>query len=173
MSADGAERGKGGDRTRKSTPAEWTRSVLTAVAAVLLLRLFVFQTFFIDSGSMRNTLLIGDFVYVNRLAMGSPVPFTGLRLPGYSKPRRGDVLVFDPPNDDTLTVVKRLVGMPGDMLEMRDRVLYLNGEPQEEPHVVHAPLPDGSSPEMLWQQDVLLGGARDDYRPTRDTGAPS
>jgi len=170
--ADGAERGKGEDRVRKSTPAEWIRSVLTGVAAVLLLRLFVFQTFFIDSGSMRNTLLIGDFVYVNRLAMGSPVPFTGLRIPGYAEPRRGDVLVFDPPHDDTLTVVKRLVGMPGDTLEMRDRVLYLNGRPQDEPHVVHAPLPDGFSPEMLWQRDVLLGGPHEDYRPTRDTWGP-
>ncbi len=170
--ADERERSGSGGRTRKGALAEWTKSVVTAVAFVAVLRLFVFQTFFIDSGSMRNTLLIGDFVYVNRLALGSPVPFTGLRIPGYSEPRRSDVLVFDPPHDDTLTVVKRLVGMPGDTLEMRDRVLYLNGERQDEPHAVHAPFPDVFLPEMLWQLDVLLGGPRDDYRPTRDNWGP-
>lgn len=167
-----SRRKRDGKRTRKATAAEWLKSVLLGVAVVVVMRLFVFQTFFIDSGSMQDTLLIGDFVYVNRLAMGSPVPFTGLRVPGYSEPRRGDILVFDPPHDDTLTVVKRLVGMPGDTLEMRERVLYLNGEPRDEPYVVHAGFPDGHSPEMLWQMEVLVGGPRDDYMPTRDTWGP-
>ena len=163
-------------RAEKSGPVrtlvEWIKSLALAVGIVLVLRFFVFQTFFIDSGSMQNTLLVGDFVYVNRLAMGSPVPFTNLRIPGYSEPRRGDVLVFDPPHDDTLTVIKRLIGMPGDTLEMRDQQLYLNGEPRDEPYAVNGTTADRADPDMLWQREVLLGGPRDDYRPTRDNWGP-
>ena len=143
-----------------------------AVGIVLVLRLFVFQTFFIDSGSMQNTLLVGDFVFVNRLAMGSPVPFSNTRIPGYSEPRRGDVLVFDPPHDDTLTVIKRLIGMPGDTLEMRAGQLYLNGEPRDEPYAINDTTTNGFDPDMLWQREILLGGPREDYWPTRDTWGP-
>ena len=163
-------------RARESRPArsllEWIKSLAWALGIVLILRLFVFQTFFIDSGSMQNTLLVGDFVFVNRLAMGSPVPFTDINFPGYSEPRRGDVLVFDPPHDDTLTVIKRLVGMPGDTLEMRAGRLYLNGEPRHEPYAITDTTSDGFDPDMLWQREILLGGPRDDYRPTRDTWGP-
>ena len=167
---------KQGDRTSESRPArsllEWIKSLAWALGIVLILRLFVFQTFFIDSGSMQNTLLVGDFVFVNRMAMGSPVPFTNVNIPGYSEPRRGDVLVFDPPHDDTLTVIKRLVGMPGDTLEMRAGQLYLNGEPRDEPYAINDTTTDGFDPDMLWQREILLGGPRDDYRPTRDTWGP-
>ena len=151
---------------------EWIKSLAWAGGIVLILRLFVFQTFFIDSGSMQNTLLIGDFVFVNRLAMGSPVPFTDVTIPGYAEPGRGDVLVFDPPHDDTLTVIKRVVGLPGDTLEMRGGQLYLNGEPREEPYAINDTASDGFDPDMLWQREILLGGARDDYWPTRDTWGP-
>ena len=167
---DTGKKDRGARKSRRGgSLAEWIKSFAVALGIVLVLRLFVFQTFFIDSGSMQNTLLIGDFVFVNRLAMGSPIPFTNFRIPGYSEPRRGDVLVFDPPHDDTLTVIKRLVGMPGDTLEMRNRQLYLNGEPRDEPYAVHDGSADGSDPDMLWQREILLGGPRDDYWPSRDT----
>lgn len=172
------DQGKGRkDRgSRKSRPArtlvEWVKSIALAVGVVVVLRLFVFGTFFIDSGSMQNTLLVGDFVFVNRLAMGSPIPFTGTGIPGYSEPRRGDVLVFDPPHDDTLTVIKRVVGMPGDTLEMRAGQLYLNGEPRAEPYAINDTTSDHFDPDMLWQREILLGGPRDDYWPTRDTWGP-
>ena len=152
--------------------AEWTKSIVWAGVLFVIIRLFVLQTFVIDSGSMENTLLVGDFVAVNRLAIGSRVPFTDLRIPGYSEPRRGDILVFDPPHDDTLTLVKRLIGMPGDTLEMRDKVLYLNGEPHDEPYAVTTGLADEFSVTMWWQRSVLVGGPRDDYRPSRDNWGP-
>lgn len=175
-SATKKSRKKGAGSTRESRPArslfEWAKSMAVALGIVLVLRLFVFQTFFIDSGSMQNTLLVGDFVYVNRLAMGSAIPFTNLRIPGYSEPRRGDVLVFDPSHDDTLTVIKRLVGLPGDTLEMRAGQLYLNGEPREEPYAINHTSSDSFDPGMLWQREILLGGPRDDYWPTRDTWGP-
>lgn len=174
--AAGKGKGKRDDGGRGSRPErsllEWLKSLAWALGIVIILRLFVFQTFFIDSGSMQNTMLIGDFVFVNRMAMGSPVPFTDLTIPGYGDPERGDVLVFDPPHDDTLTVVKRLVGLPGDTLEMRGGQLYLNGEPREEPYAINDTASDGFDPDMLWQREILLGGPRDDYRPTRDTWGP-
>ena len=174
--AAGKAKGKRDDGARGSRPerslVEWLKSLAWALGIVIILRLFVFQTFFIDSGSMQNTMLIGDFVFVNRMAMGSPVPFTDLTIPGYGDPERGDVLVFDPPHDDTLTVVKRLVGLPGDTLEMRGGQLYLNGEPREEPYAINDAASDSFDPDMLWQREILLGGPRDDYRPTRDTWGP-
>ena len=143
-----------------------------ALAIFLILRTLVVANFVIISASMENTLLVGDFLMVNKVAMGSRVPFTDLRLPGYSEPRRGDILVFDPPHEDTLIVVKRLIGMPGDTLEMRDKALYRNGHPEPEPYVVTGDAPDYAEPSMLWQMEFLVGGPREDYRPTRDTWGP-
>ncbi|MYH52986.1 MAG: signal peptidase I [Gemmatimonadetes bacterium] len=170
---DGKKQDRGTSESRAARSLfEWMKSIALAVGIVLILRLFVFQTFFIDSGSMRNTLLVGDFVFVNRLAMGSPVPFTNVGIPGYGEPGRGEVLVFDPPHDDTLTVIKRLIGMPGDTLEMRGAQLYLNGEPRSEPYAVNDTATDHFDPDMLWQREILLGGPRADYRPTRDNWGP-
>ena len=105
--------------------------------------------------------------------MGGRIPFTALRIPGYAEPQRGEILVFDPPHDDTLIVVKRLIGMPGDTLEMRDKVLYRNGEAQDEPYVQYTGVEqDFHSPSMLWQRDILLASPRNGYLPTRDTWGP-
>lgn len=156
-----------------ATALEWGKSFLVAAVLFLVLRSFVVQTFVITSGSMENTLLVGDMLMVNRASIGSPVPFTGWRIPGYSRPRRLDVLVFDPPHEETLKLVKRLVGMPGDTLQMRNRVLSINGVAQDEPYVVHADVPDEMHPWMAWQRDYLPAGVdRDAYAPTRDNWGP-
>ena len=152
--------------------AEWIKSILYAFVIFFVMRLFLIQTFVITSGSMENTLLVGDFLVVNKAAIGSRVPFTDIRIPGYSEPRRGDVLVFDPHHEEDMTLVKRLVGVPGDVLEMRDRVLYLNGQPQDEPYVVRSGRPDEFDPSMLWQLNHLVEAAPDEYRPTRDNWGP-
>ena len=160
------------DERRRGGFRETLKMIVQVVVIFVIVRFFLIQTFVIDSGSMERTLLVGDFLLVNRAAMGSEVPFTDIRIPGYSEPRRGDVLVFDPPHDDTLILVKRLIGMPGDTLEMRDKVLFRNGEPQDEPYVILTSTPDGADAGMMWQQQVLLGGPRDDYWPTRDNWGP-
>lgn len=153
--------------------AETVRSLLIAVVLFLVLRTFVVQTFVITSGSMEDTLLVGDFLVVNRLAIGSRVPLTSLRIPGYSEPRRGDVLVFDPPHTDEFRLVKRLVGMPGDTLEMRDARLYVNGQAADEPYVKREPIDDQPDPWMEWQREYLVPGVdRAAYRPTRDRWGP-
>lgn len=172
-SKDGGKPADGGKPERpRGGLGETIKTFLIAVGIVLIVRFFLIQTFVIDSGSMERTLLVGDFLVVNRAAMGSKIPLTDVRIPGYADPRRGDVLVFDPPHDDTLVLVKRLIGMPGDTLEMRDKVLLLNGEPHDEPYVVLTSSGDNADPAMMWQQQILLGGPRDDYWPTRDNWGP-
>lgn len=149
------------------------RSLGFAVIFFLILRTFVLQTFFITSGSMEDTLLVGDFLVVNRAAIGGRLPFSDKHVPGYSAPELGDVLVFDPPHTDEFRLVKRLVGMPGDRLEMRDQVLYRNGEAQDEPYAVHLPIADESDPRMGWQTTILADEVDvASYRPTRDNWGP-
>ena len=139
----------------------------------LVLRTFLVQTFVITSGSMEDTLLVGDMLLVNRAAIGSRIPGTSVRIPGYSSPKRLDVLVFDPPHEEDLMLIKRLIGLPGDTLEMRNRVLYLNGRPIDEPYVVHSDFGDDADPRMVWQRDHLVSGVDPStYRPTRDNWGP-
>jgi signal peptidase I len=152
---------------------EWTKSLLIAALLFLVLRSFLVQTFVITSGSMEDTLLVGDMLMVNRAAIGSPIPFTHLRVPGYSAPHRLDVLVFDPPHEETLKLVKRLIGLPGDTLQMRNRTLYINGVAQDEPYLKHTDIPDETHPWMQWQKDFLAPGMdRASYAPTRDNWGP-
>ncbi len=185
------KRGRGGPKGRKQRDArdgsaaaasgaeaenvalEWFKTGVIALVLWFVLRTFLIQTFVITSGSMEDTLLVGDMLLVNRAAIGSHVPLTNIRIPGYSEPRRGDVLVFDPPHEETLKLVKRLVGMPGDTLMMRNRVLYVNGEVLEEPYVKHSPVGDEARPEMGWQRAYLPEGVDPrTYAPTRDNWGP-
>ncbi len=152
---------------------EWGKSILVAFVLFILLRTFLVQTFVITSGSMEDTLLVGDMLMVNRAAMGTRIPLTTVRLPGYSEPRRFDVIVFDPPHEESLKLVKRLIGMPGDTLQMRNRVLYIDGVAQDEPYVKHSDIADEMHPWMEWQRDYLLPGVdRRSYAPTRDNWGP-
>lgn len=153
--------------------AEWAKSIVIALALFLFLRTFIVQTFVITSGSMEDTLLVGDMLVVNRAGIGSRIPGTGLRIPGYSEPRLNDVIVFDPPHEETLKLIKRLIGMPGDTLEMRNRALYRNGQLVDEPYVVHSGSPDESHPWMEWQKGFLASTVDPrTYTPTRDTWGP-
>lgn len=167
-SKGGAEKG-----ARPGGAAEWLRSLGVALVLFFVLRTFIVQTFVITSGSMEDTLLVGDMLLVNRAAMGSQVPLVGWRIPGYAEPRWGDILVFDPPHEETLMLIKRLIGLPGDTLEMRDRTLYRNGERVDEPYVKHDAIEDERHPWMSWQHEHLLPGSdRSAYAPTRDNWGP-
>ncbi len=153
--------------------AEWAKSIVIALALFLFLRTFLVQTFVITSGSMEETLLVGDMLVVNRAAIGSRIPATDIRIPGYSEPRLNDVMVFDPPHEETLKLIKRLVGMPGDTIEMRNRAFYRNGQQVDEPYVVHSGVPDESHPWMEWQKTYLASSVDPrTYTPTRDTWGP-
>ena len=166
-------KGKGKSEKQPEPLLEWVKSIAIAVVLFLFLRTFIVQTFIITSGSMEETLLVGDMLVVNRLGMGSRIPGTQIRIPGYSSPRHGDVIVFDPPHDDTLKLIKRLVGMGGDTLEMRDRTLYRNGVALDEPYVTHHNEPQDCDYIMGWQRDYLAPGVdRASYAPCRDDWGP-
>jgi signal peptidase I len=183
---DKGERAEGGARPGRSraggTALEWIKSIGVAVVIFVLLRTFLVQTFVITSGSMEDTLLVGDFLVVNRAGIGSRIPFTNVRIPGYSEPRRGDVIVFDPAHEVDLMLVKRLIGMPGDTLSMRDRQLYINGQAMNEPYVKHTPEAGDDFPDprvlapdrdMSWQYKHLGAGVDSaTYRPSRDNWGP-
>src|ERR671924_1969964 len=97
---------------------EWTKSIVVALVVWFFLRTFLVEAFRIPSGSMENTLLIGDFLFVNKALYGAEVPIIHTRLPAVREPRRDDILVFDSVEEKGLKVVKRLIGMPGDTLYM-------------------------------------------------------
>ena len=115
---------------RKSTLREYAEVVAMAVVAALVLRACLAEPFRIPSSSMEPTLLGGDHILVNKLAYGPRLPFTTQRLFRLEPPRRGDVVVFQSPREPGKDLVKRVVGVPGDVVELRDGVLFVNGVAQ-------------------------------------------
>lgn len=159
---------------KRSELWEWVKTLVLTVVFLIVIRMFLVQTFVITSGSMEDTLLVGDFLMVNRLGLGTRIPGTHILTPGYSEPHRWDVLVFDPSHEEGIKLVKRLVGMPGDTLEMHEKQLYINGEPQTEPYVKWGdPSGDDVHPWMVWQKDYLVSTVDPaKYEPTRDNWGP-
>jgi signal peptidase I len=154
---------------------EWTKAISTAILLFLCVRTFLVEAFKIPTGSMEGTLLIGDFLLVNKAVYGAEIPLTHRRLPAFSVPNRGDVVVFLPPHDPHKNYVKRIVGIPGDTLQMHDKVLTRNGLPLDEPYVRHTdPLGDQQDQKMLWQLDFLVDSTLNyrTYQPSRDNWGP-
>ena len=163
--------------TRKAGVArwawEWFKSIVIAFSLFLLIRTFLVEAFRIPTGSMENTLLVGDFLLVNKAVYGAQLPTTKTHLPAFDEPERGDVVVFVPPHEPNKNYVKRLVGVGCDTLAMRNKVLYVNGVPQQEPYVRHTdPDNDVYAPNMYWQCDFLPANYDGDCRPTRDNWGP-
>ena len=121
----------------KSKLREYTEAVLWSFVIFLFIRTCVVQPFKIPSESMVNTLIIGDCLFVNKFIYGIKVPFTNLRLPQIRNPQRGDVVVFRFPLDRSKDFIKRLVGVPGDKIEIRDKQVYVNGVLYQNPHELH------------------------------------
>jgi signal peptidase I len=160
---------------RGATPKEWIKSLAIALVIFLFLRTFLIEAFRIPSGSMENTLLIGDFLFVNKALYGAEIPLTGVRLPAFREPHRDDLVIFKSVEEPRLTVVKRVVGMPGDTLGMEDDRLIVNGLPADEPFVIRTdPLADHEDPKMRAWQTRYLVADRDpaDYRPTLKNWGP-
>ena len=158
------------------------KSIVGALAIFLVLRAFLVEAYRIPSGSMIPTLLVGDWLFVNKAIYGAHVPFSHTSLPAYRDPHRGDVVVFVSPYqadearrgaDPTPTLVKRLVGTPGDTLYMRNGILYVNGIAQRQGYGV-APQADpdiGNSVDSLfdWQKKVGLKSSRFGAAPAQPT----
>jgi signal peptidase I len=111
---------------------ETLRAILWAGVVALAIRSFVVEPFKIPSGSMIPTLLVGDYVLVNKFAYGLRLPITGTLLVPLGRPARGDVMVFRYPDDPSQDFIKRLVGMPGDRIEVIAGKLFINGQPVED-----------------------------------------
>ena len=153
---------------------EWAKSVLIAFVLFIVIRTFIVEAFRIPTASMENTLLVGDFLLVNKAVYGAQVPGTAVHLPAIHAPRRGEVIVFVPPHEPEKNYVKRLIGIAGDTLAMQHKTLYRNGDEVQEPYAQFSD-PDGDVwvPGMLWQRDHFAGDTDpDEYQPTRDNWGP-
>jgi len=116
---------------------EYAESIIIAVLLALVIRTFIVQAFKIPSGSMEDTLAIGDHILVNKFIYGSKIPFTDSRVMKLRDPRRGDVIVFEYPEDPSKDFIKRVIGTPGDTVEVKDKRVYVNGALYANPHEVH------------------------------------
>ena len=154
---------------------DWTKSIAFALVVWLFLRTFLIEAFRIPSGSMEDTLLIGDFLFVNKLLYGAEVPVIGARLPAIREPERGDVVVFDSVEEPGLKVVKRLIGIPGDTLSMESGQLYRNGVAVDEPWARHgnpSAYADAyyRSKMRSWQVNYLVGDSSNYHPDLQDWG---
>ncbi|MDH3980283.1 MAG: signal peptidase I [Gammaproteobacteria bacterium] len=114
---------------KESTLVEYCKSFFPVILAVLLLRSFLVEPFRIPSGSMMPTLLVGDFILVNKFSYGIRLPVVNTKIIEVGKPQRGDVVVFRYPKDPSVDYIKRVVGLPGDRIGYYNKVVYINGEP--------------------------------------------
>lgn len=127
--------------SRKQRIIKETKSIILILLGVLVFRSTFFEPFRIPSGSMIPTLMIGDFILVNKFAYGFKVPFSDFSMstfdlnwdPKYifnkSSPKRGDVIVFKYPRDPSINYIKRVVGLPGETIEIKNKVVYINDKP--------------------------------------------
>lgn len=138
MSEDQLEKqlaeGTGEDVSKSKKFWKEAKSIVIIIVTVLAFRSTFFEPFKIPSGSMIPTLLIGDFILVNKFSYGFKVPFSDwfsdpVYITGPGKPERGDVIVFKYPRDPSLNYIKRVVGLPGDTVQIIDKVVYVNDEP--------------------------------------------
>ena len=138
-----ANESKGERRTKKSILREYAEAIVIAMILAFTIRVFVVQAFKIPSGSMIPSLLIGDHILVNKLAYGLQWPeechfdlsfppvtcYSSSMLTNFEKPQRGDIIVFRFPEDEEKDFIKRIVGLPGDTIQIRNKVVYVNRNP--------------------------------------------
>ena len=163
----------------KNETLEWVKSVGIAIVLFLFIRTFLVQAYSIPSESMERTLLVGDYLMANNAIFGARLPLVDVGLPAIRDPRRGEIVVFRPTyNDPVIDVVKRVIGTPGDTLQMKDRVMYRNGKRLSEPYAIYEQAPDEplevQAPEAPgWHLQALAPGADPrSYQPTRNNWGP-
>jgi len=120
-------------KKKKSVVREYAEAIAIAILLALFIRTFVVQAFKIPSGSMLPTLLIGDHLLVNKFIYGIRVPFSGKVLVPLKDPKSGDIIVFKFPKDRSIDYIKRVVGIPGDKIEVKNKKVYRNGKLAEDP----------------------------------------
>ncbi len=123
--------------SKKGKIRENLEALFIAVLLALFIRAFVVQAFKIPSGSMQNTLLIGDYILVNKFIYGVKIPFTDITVIPVKKPKKGDIIVFRFPKDPSKDFIKRVVAVGGDTVEIKGKKVYVNGELQTGEYEVH------------------------------------
>lgn len=170
-----AEIPPGAKSKRKGIVREYAEAIVIAVVLALFIRTFVVQAFKIPSGSMVPTLVVGDHILVNKFIYGIKIPFTDKTLIEVSEPERGDVIVFKFPLDSGKDYIKRVIGLPGDRIQIVNKHLFINGKPAPDSHAFYSEsIPRAISdrdnfgpitvpPEMLF----VMGDNRDDSHDAR------
>jgi signal peptidase I len=150
--------------------AELSRSMFPVLLVVLLLRSFLVEPFKIPSGSMLPTLKVGDFILVNKYHYGLRLPVLGTKILPINDPQRGDVAVFKYPEQPTVNFIKRVVGLPGDVIRYHNKTLYVNGKVQQATFLQQYPMPLADQPyATLWEEQ--LGDVP--HQIHKDTNRPS
>lgn len=130
---------------KKSIWREYAEALIVALVLALIIRTFVVQAFKIPSESMLQTLQVGDHLLASKFAYGVKIPFIDKYIYEGTDPQRGDIIIFQYPNDPSVDYIKRVIGVPGDVIEMRDKQLYRNGQPVKEDYIRNTD-PDGVEP---------------------------
>lgn len=130
---------------KRSIVREYVEAIIIAVLLALFIRTFIIQAFKIPSGSMLPTLKIGDHLLVNKFIFGVKIPFAGTTLIPWKDPVRGDVIVFRFPKERSTDYIKRVIGTPGDIVSIENRILMINGKAVDDPHA-HFTNQPGQSP---------------------------
>lgn len=157
---------------------EWSEALIVAVVLALIIRTFLFQAFTIPSGSMLETLQIGDYLLVNKFIYGTSLPFTDERFLALRQPQRGDIIVFEFPGDKDKSYfqrrdfIKRVIGLPGDKIEVRDKMIFVNDKRYKNPAEIHKDsriLPavvgprDNTGPILVPEDKYFVMGDNRDY----------
>jgi signal peptidase I len=156
---------------------EYAEALIVALVLAFFIRSFVVQAFKIPSGSMLQTLQIGDHLLVTKFAYGVKIPFTNSMIIEREGPERGDVIVFDFPEDPSKDFIKRVIAVPGDVIEIREKKVFLNGEELSEPYIQHVdastsvPRRDNFGPVMVPENKYfVMGDNRDESYDSRFWG---
>jgi len=124
-------------KSKKKLLWEYVEAIVTALILALVIRAYIMQAFKIPSGSMIPTLLIGDHILVNKFLYGTNIPFTDKKILIIRKPAKGDIIVFKYPENPQKDFIKRVIATEGDIIEERDKIVYVNGNMIREPYAVH------------------------------------
>ncbi|MDR3357263.1 MAG: signal peptidase I [Desulfovibrio sp.] len=122
-------------KKKKSVLREYAEALLLALLLALFIRTFLVQAFKIPSESMLSTLLVGDHLLASKFAYGINLPFTNMRIYRGEDPARGDIIIFEYPGDPSVDYIKRIIGVPGDVIAGRNKQLFRNGQPVKEDYV--------------------------------------
>ncbi len=159
-------------KPKKSNLRENIEAITLAIILALFIRAFIVQAFKIPSGSMKNTLQIGDHILVNKFIYGVKLPFTMTTIIPYKKPQRGDVVVFKFKEEPKKDFIKRTIGVPGDVIEIRNKELYVNKKRLEQDYAIYTDLHiipkamqprDNFGPVTVPENSIFVMGDNRDY----------